>query len=263
MVRVGGGWDTLQHFLERHGGEDAPDISPSDLLPMDTRPEQSRRRSSHQVGSPAVVAQQSSPTQVDKSPAPSVMSQPVSTTPTASAPGTVMRRCMSSTPVSRRSSLSSPEPWSGSSIASSGYTSSCGNGSAANSIIGTGRPPSRQTSETPVSRRSSVCSTPSTELRQIRRRSMLPEASGKNRLVNRSSLGLNLTSSPKTGSITAPCSPTKVLPGALGVSGIKPPNRYHNYLSSSQHITTPRNPNSGQCVSTPSSAARRASLRAF
>jgi len=49
MVRVGGGWDTLQHFLERHGMEEeasqAAHISPSDLLPMDTRPSETKRRS--------------------------------------------------------------------------------------------------------------------------------------------------------------------------------------------------------------------------
>lgn len=47
MVRVGGGWDTLSHFLERHGLEEgvAPtEISPSDLLPMDTRPSETKRR---------------------------------------------------------------------------------------------------------------------------------------------------------------------------------------------------------------------------
>ena len=47
MVRVGGGWDTLPHFLERHGLEEdisAVDISPSDLLPMDTRPSETKRR---------------------------------------------------------------------------------------------------------------------------------------------------------------------------------------------------------------------------
>lgn len=49
MVRVGGGWDTLEHFLGRHGADldgMPPEISPSDLLPMDTRPSESRRRSS-------------------------------------------------------------------------------------------------------------------------------------------------------------------------------------------------------------------------
>ena len=46
MVRVGGGWDTLQHFLERHGLKEdmSAEISASDLLPMDTRPSETRRR---------------------------------------------------------------------------------------------------------------------------------------------------------------------------------------------------------------------------
>ncbi|CAG2105264.1 unnamed protein product [Medioppia subpectinata] len=37
MVRVGGGWTTLSHFLERHGGDPNQEISAADLLPLDTR----------------------------------------------------------------------------------------------------------------------------------------------------------------------------------------------------------------------------------
>ncbi|RWS27446.1 Growth arrest-specific protein 2-like protein, partial [Leptotrombidium deliense] len=96
MVRVGGGWDTLQHFLERHGGDSIQaDISPSDLLPMDTRPSEStsRRRLSQS----------------------SLQSTPA--TPT-------LRRCTINTPISR-STMSSPEPWMS---GSSGYSSASGGG---------------------------------------------------------------------------------------------------------------------------------------
>lgn len=250
MVRVGGGWDTLQHFLERHGqGEDTVDISPSDLLPMDTRPETSSRRkvstTPHHAFTSCVNVS-STPTTAtlvvtpDKPPAtaPNVTSGQTTTQP-------VMRRCLSSTPVSRRSSISSPEPWSQSSICSSGY----------NSATGSARPSSRET----ASRRSSICATPTNKEQthqqlQAKRRSLVSPAEIKhnaqnqaNQRINRSSLGLNLIGQ---------TSPTKPL-----VSGIKPPNRYPNYLSSSQHITTAqpaqkRSPTNGP-------QARRASLRAF
>lgn len=49
MVRVGGGWDTLQHFLERHGADPVQQISAADLLPMDTRPAQCSARKRHPI----------------------------------------------------------------------------------------------------------------------------------------------------------------------------------------------------------------------
>ena len=281
MVRVGGGWSTLQQFLERHGGgEDvAIDISPSDLLPMDTRPSESRRRQSGSYNGSSFNSSISHASP-DKPPTASNITAPTTALP-------VMRRCLSSTPASRRSSVSSPEPWSASSICSSGYNSSAGSAC---------RPQSRET----ISRRSSICETPVSQKSQIaKRRSLVTCASegqerkSSYRTINRSSLGLNLIASGSPRSITAPSTPTKLnnnanstsgnaITNGTPVSGIKPPNRYPNYLSSSQHITssptsssasstlsssssaqTQRNPNNGQCNGAKAPAARRASLRAF
>ena len=139
MVRVGGGWDTLEHFLSRHGAEleVPPEISPSDLLPMDTRPSESRRRDSMtSITSPNTSVHNGSLLTLNSSIGTTVPSQSPSTTElsqlritTVHAPQKIMnrspsvshlpvlRRCISSTPVSRplsrRSSIasSSPEPW--------------------------------------------------------------------------------------------------------------------------------------------------------
>ncbi|KAI1298756.1 Growth arrest-specific protein 2 [Halotydeus destructor] len=257
MVRVGGGWDTLQHFLERHGGEDAPDISPSDLLPMDTRPSESRRRDQALHGLVNGTGSALNNILPDKmtSAAAGNNRNPVSGSSN-------LRRCVSTTPLSRRSSVSSPEPWSGSSICSSGYTSGSG----------TNRPPSRTAS---VSRRSSLNATPSPQAQSrigtIKRRPLTAEAN-KNKVMNRSSLGLHLTpvNSPKATS--APVTPTRIPvlssphQSPPGGSGIKPPMRYPNYLNSSQHISpTPRSPNGGPAFQgTPSKVpSRRSSMRAF
>ncbi|XP_053211098.1 probable serine/threonine-protein kinase DDB_G0282963 isoform X2 [Panonychus citri] len=130
MVRVGGGWDTLQHFLDRHGNGSDPvkDISPSDLLPMDTRPSESmsRRRNSQS-------SQQSIPS-----------------TP-------ILRRCLSSTPVSR-SSLSSPEPWTSVGNGGNYVTGSPSGSSASNynvSLINGCSPYGHRS----LARRSSACTT--------------------------------------------------------------------------------------------------------
>lgn len=85
-----------KHYLERHGGDPSHVISPSDLLPLDATTvdvsEFELRRSSL------------------------MYSTQICTTPT-------FRRCISSTPVSRRSSVSSPDPVK--SECSSGYSSTC------------------------------------------------------------------------------------------------------------------------------------------
>jgi hypothetical protein len=120
-----------------------------------------------------------------------------STTPT-------FGRYVSSTPVSRRSSLSSPEPWMS---ASSGYSSS--------SIGCNGSPPNKIT-VTPRRRRSS------TEA-PCRRRA----------LIHRASIG-GLVAHQVETSYTAPPSPTR--PTSEPIKA-----RYHNYLQSSQHITNRTN----------------------
>lgn len=223
MVRVGGGWDTLASFLERHGGgEPIDDISPSDLLPMDTRPSESSSRLQ------AIDTRQSESSSRRRN---------SSSSPQSGATTPVLRRCMSSTPVSRRSSMSSPEPWmSGSSGYSSG--SSCQ------------RPPSRGM----VTRRSSICVT-STEKTQIpvpnRRRSLAAglRLGSTNDLGNRNSIsGLNL-SMQFGGSQT-------ITPGRPTSEPIKA-RRYPNYLSSSQHITNRSSPQNKTEI------ARRTSLKAF
>jgi hypothetical protein len=56
MVRVGGGWDTLQHFLERHGADPVQQISAADLLPMDTRPAQCSARKRYPLTNPAMAS---------------------------------------------------------------------------------------------------------------------------------------------------------------------------------------------------------------
>ncbi|RWS02105.1 growth arrest-specific protein 2-like protein, partial [Dinothrombium tinctorium] len=212
MVRVGGGWDTLQHFLERHGGDAPPqEISPSDLLPMDTRPAEStsRRRSS-----------QSS-------------LQSIPTTP-------VLRRCTSSTPVSR-SNVSSPEPWMS---GSSGYSSASGSGA---------KVPGR-----PLSRRGSICA-PSLEksqlpLEQHRRRSFALNGNSHRNLGNRASINLPLDKHTEALVATAPPSPTRPASAAGRIS------RYPNYLQSSQHITSK---NSRNVTTTRNAVVRRTSLKAF
>lgn len=48
MVRVGGGWTTLSHFLARHGGDPNQQILPDELLPLDTKSSQmSNTRPNH------------------------------------------------------------------------------------------------------------------------------------------------------------------------------------------------------------------------
>jgi len=261
MVRVGGGWDTLQHFLERHGNDTVKEISPSDLLPMDTRPSEStsRRRDS-----------QSS-------------LQSVPSTP-------VLRRCLSSTPVSR-SSLSSPEPWMSGSSNSSGYASGSNpNGSTSKSVNGqkcsnTVATLSSATSATIGSKiNSQVNGTPNktlirrvSNLESINDRSNIDIKSNSYALTRRPSsltpanlksginrtLYLNLSKASTTSNINL--SSTTNSPSSLTKNGDTVKQiRYPNYLQSSQHITS-RTSNSN--TSTPTKVTvpkvRRASLRAF
>lgn len=169
-----GGWTTLSHFLERHGGDPTQEISAADLLPLDTRSVKvsPRRRSCTPLVSPQSAQTPNTPT---------------------------FGRYISSTPVSRRSSLSSPEPWMS---ASSGYSSS--------SVGCNGSPPA---SAPPLITR--------------RRRSSTEAPCRRRALTHRASVGQINTHVDSQSRPTTPSRPTS--------EPIK--SRYPNYLSSSQHIT--------------------------
>ncbi|XP_015795200.1 probable serine/threonine-protein kinase DDB_G0282963 [Tetranychus urticae] len=301
MVRVGGGWDTLQHFLERHGNGSDPvkEISPSDLLPMDTRPSESmsRRRNSQS-------SQQSVPS-----------------TP-------ILRRCLSSTPVSR-SSLSSPEPWTslgggnssagGSPNGSSPHYNGLPNGcspyghrslarrSSASTTLSNITTASSSTTHSSTSSSSSTlnstdkCVSPvvshtsnqhNPHSSVTRRRSLAYDGSNsRNSPIkpNRSLLSLNLTRSPSTSSYlnsslssrhfnNSSCNLNNITNGnnTNNNSPTTKTSRYPNYLQSSQHITSKSSPSNSHHIkspvtpstkpSTPTSGntpIRRTSLRAF
>ena len=181
--RLLGGWTTLSHFLERHGGDPTQEISAADLLPLDTRSVKvsPRRRSCAPLVSPQYP-------------------QSAQTTPNTPTFG----RYISSTPVSRRSSLSSPEPWMS---ASSGYSSS--------SVGCTGSPPAVM--PTLITRR---------------RRSSTEAPCRRRVLTHRASVGQITTHQMDSQSRpTTPSRPTS--------EPIK--SRYPNYLNSSQHITNRAN----------------------
>lgn len=233
MVRVGGGWDTLQHFLERHGNDSVKEISPSDLLPMDTRPSEStsRRRDS-----------QSS-------------LQSVPSTP-------VLRRCLSSTPVSG-SSLSSPEPWMSGSSNSSGYGSGqATNDQTTNSQAKIDSKVNKQTNKTlnkTFIRRAS-------NLETIRDRSISESKSnsfygfnrGRSSFTSNRPLYFNLNKASTTSNINL-YSTTNTKN-----KDIVKQNRYPNYLQSSQHITSKTtNLNATSPTKVNVSKVNRASLRAF
>ena len=133
MVRVGGGWETLNHFLERHGSDmSAQQISAEDLLPMDTRPAQCTSRKKLQnalfavntqqlcnyASQAAQISGQESHLTLKRMPNGSKSNNEICNRANqlnynlANTNG--LRRCLSSTPV-----LSSPEP-----VSSSGYCSS-------------------------------------------------------------------------------------------------------------------------------------------
>lgn len=182
MIGWTGGWTTLSHFLERHGGDPNQEISAADLLPLDTRAiSVSPRRRSY---APLVSTTAQTP--------------PIPNTPT-------FGRYVSSTPVSRRSSLSSPEPWMST---SSGYSSS--------SVGCNGSPPSLMT----TTRR--------------RRRSSTETSCRRPVLIHRASIGAisaHQMDSSLTGTPLPHTRPTS--------EPIK--SRYPNYLHSSQHITNKSN----------------------
>lgn len=263
MVRVGGGWDTLEHFLSRHGADDAPQISPSDLLPTDTRPQPTEPRTK---GSPTSETNGTSPNSSPNktfSRSPSMSQLPP------------LRRAVSITPVSvsRRSSTSSPEPWTGNLSSGDSGCGSCDRGVTT---------PRREGQLLVVStkkrtpRRSSLCGPSPSLQRQLSsqsvagdggggrvplsiRRSLITESGGKLKPIHRSTLGLNsnatnghelknaaskssnkdlssTSQSPSSGKTTT-ATPTLSSPGTKSM--IPTPKRYINYLSSSQHIKPP------------------------
>ena len=203
---MGGGWDTLDHWLITHCDAAVPQsISPSDLLPSSTRPQPTESRTKE------------SPT---KSISPQLPP---------------LRRAVSITPVSRRSSTSSDhEPW-------------AGNLSSGDSGCGSCESPRREGQLLVVStkkrgpRRSSLCgpSPPSQavigegRLSLSSRRSLITESGGKLKPINRSTLGLNNVNGHEV-SANSTSKSNKDLS-----SRIPTPKRYINYLSSSQHIKPP------------------------
>lgn len=216
MVRVGGGWTTLSDFLIRHGGDPDHQILPDELLPLDTKPStsQSRRRSSstHTLVIPGnVLTHCKTPT---PTPDLTALQQRGSVTPTAAYH--THNRYINSTPVSRRSSISSPEPSIGSST--SGYSSS-GN-SAKNGAQHT---------------------LVDTKIPVLRRRQRLPSLQLNHEPFRyRSNSSISISSLPRSTStiLSGPGS------GELSFSNSSLPRsnttlsgRYINYLQSSQHIT--------------------------
>lgn len=196
MVRVGGGWDTLEHFLTRHGGDDAPKISPSDLLPTDTRPQRTEPRTK---GSPTSGNSPESSPNKSFSRSPSMSQLPP------------LRRAVSITPVSvsRRSSTSSPEPWTGN---HSSGDSGCGSSDRGSTPRREGQLLLTVSTKKRSPRRSSLCGpSPAVSTQSIggvgsggsgggvgriplsSRRSLMTESGGKLKPINRSSLGLNST----------------------------------------------------------------------
>lgn len=264
MVRVGGGWDTLEHFLSRHGADEQVtekiQISPSDLLPTDTRCQKTESRTKGSPTSDNGSSPNSSPSKVF-SRSPSMSQLPP------------LRRAVSITPVSvsRRSSTSSPEPWTGHSSGDSGC-GNCERGSITPRREGQLNITISTKKRTP--RRSSLCGpSPALSTQSVAmigevangrmpsaRRSLITASNGKLKPLNRSTLGLNNAmnghengngtkmvnntsrsnkdlsppSSGKTSSTTSP-----IIVGGKQQSMIPTPKRYINYLSSSQHIKPP------------------------
>ena len=205
MVRVGGGWDTLEHFLTRHGGDDAPQISPSDLLPTDTRPQRTEPRTK---GSPTSGNSPESSPNKSFSRSPSMSQLPP------------LRRAVSITPVSvsRRSSTSSPEPWTGN---HSSGDSGCGSSDRGSTPRREGQLLLTVSTKKRTPRRSSLCGpspavsthsvlgagpSPAVSTHSVlgagggvgriplsSRRSLMTESGGKLKPINRSSLGLSTT----------------------------------------------------------------------
>lgn len=231
MVRVGGGWTTLSDFLIRHGGDPDHQILPDELLPLDTKPSSSqpRRRSSstHTLVIPGNVLGTSSSSHYyhSKTPTPTpdltaLHNSRGSVTPTTAAAYSHQHhpsnRYINSTPVSRRSSISSPEPSIGSST--SGYSSS-GN-SAKNG-------PAHTSADTKIP--------------VLRRRQRLPSLQlSQEPFRYRSNSSISISSLPRSTSTILSGPGSGEL--SFGNSSIPRSNttlsgRYINYLQSSQHIT--------------------------
>lgn len=217
MVRVGGGWTTLSDFLIRHGGDPDHQILPDELLPLDTKPStsHSRRRSSstHTLVIPGnVLTHCKTPT---PTPDLTALQHRGSVTPTAAYHP--QNRYINSTPVSRRSSISSPEPSIGSST--SGYSS------------GSGHSAKNAPQHTSVD----------TKIPVLRRRQRLPSLQLNHEPFRyRSNSSISISSLPRSTStiLSGPGS------GELSFSNSSLPRsnttlsgRYINYLQSSQHIT--------------------------
>ena len=148
MVRVGGGWTTLSHFLARHGGDPNHEILPDELLPLDTKPAsvnpRNRSSSTHTLVIPANALHSpassgnhreyhhnhhnhhysngsNSSNSQTPTPTPDITAHVHRGSVTPTTPYHPQSRFINSTPASRRSSISSPEPSIGSST--SGYSS--------------------------------------------------------------------------------------------------------------------------------------------
>lgn len=218
MVRVGGGWTTLSHFLARHGADPDHQITADQLLPLDAKPSASARKRSS-----------STHTLVISTGHPLPSPDPLSCATPTTAITTAFHRFINSTPASRRSSVSSPDP---SLASSSGYSSPGGP------------------------------SIPHTRIPVLRRRRLPPLAAGKDTsaaLAYRLALprSSSLLSADLNGNPVSPL-PRSTTATEFGLGR----NRYPNYLQSSQHITN-RAPNLTPLSTHLSATLRKTAQRTF
>lgn len=231
-----GGWTTLSHFLARNGGDPNHVILPDELLPLDTKAvhvsPRKRASSTHTLVIPTHQHHHSNHAHQSN----------VQRTPTTPTP-TFNRFVAASTPTSRRSSVSSPEPSIGSS--SSGYSSNGVNGDASSfgtndSILDSSTSLSNST-RIPIHRRRRIGSVQLTSASGCPKTLNPSDSAGR---PNRISLSRSTSSNGISGStldllanrIGSPISQIPRSNTDLNGYSLKQ-SRYPNYLNSSQHIT--------------------------
>lgn len=212
-----GGWTTLSHFLARHGGDPNHQIMPDELLPLDTKATsvspRKRSSSTHTLVIPTGVMVNNGSTPTNMDPVNSSSSRNCVT------PTTAYNRFINSTPVSRRSSISSPEPSIGS---SSGYSST-----GCNSIP---MPENASGTKIPILRRKRLPSLQSNDLRN--HNGLLRDSSGNTYRLTLPRSSSSIFTSDLNGNVSTSI-PRSTTSTEFGLNR----NRYPNYLQSSQHIT--------------------------
>ena len=261
MVRVGGGWTTLSHFLARHGGDPNQQVLPEELMPMDTKPAATSSRSknaftingaqpipSSSVKRTAIRSNSTHtlviPFQTPQTPLSSVDHSSITSGRSSRQATSSQNSNVQSTPVSRRSSVvSSPEPLNS---CSSGYSTGSGNFArpfSAKSMTDSKIPKFR-------SRLPSLQNTPSTYNSKV-------STSATPLLLyrSRSSFGFATPTNLMRSSSTTILSNLDGNISSIGKSNL---SRYPNYLKSSQHITTSQ---ASQTFATPTIATPKNRLK--